>query len=43
MHRKEDMSLLEIDIEIEPGATRETTAPFADDAVLEDDLSGQAA
>ncbi|MGJ0424996.1 cell division topological specificity factor MinE [Methylocystis sp.] len=43
MHRKEDMSLLEIDIEIEPEATRETIAPFADDAVLEDDLSGKAA
>ena len=37
------MSLLEIDIEIEPEATRETIVPFADDAVLEDDLSGKAA
>ena len=43
MHRKEDMSLLEIDIEIEPAATLESAAAFADDAVLEEDLSGKAA
>lgn len=37
MHRKEDMSLLEIDIEIDSDATRE------DDAAFEEDLSGKAA
>ncbi|HEY8125603.1 MAG TPA: cell division topological specificity factor MinE [Methylocystis sp.] len=43
MHRKEDMSLLEIDIEIEPEATLESGPAFEDDAVLEEDLSGKAA
>lgn len=42
MHRKDDMSLLEIDIEIEPDATLEREAALEDDA-FEDDLSGKAA
>jgi cell division topological specificity factor len=37
MHRKEDISLLEIDIEIESDAAHE------DDAAFEEDLSGKAA
>jgi cell division topological specificity factor len=43
MHRKEDMSLLEIDIEIESDATLEPDAGFTDDDALEDDVSGKAA
>ncbi|MFO1124991.1 MAG: cell division topological specificity factor MinE [Methylocystis sp.] len=43
MHRKEDMSLLEIDIEIESEATLERDAGSADDAAFEGDLSGKAA
>jgi len=43
MHRKEDMSLLEIDIEIEAAATLNNDAASADDAVREDELSGKAA
>lgn len=43
MHRKEDMSLLEIDIEIDSDATREDDAAFENGAALEDDLSGKAA
>ncbi|MBM3577584.1 MAG: cell division topological specificity factor MinE [Alphaproteobacteria bacterium] len=37
MHRKEDVSLLEIDIEIESDAAHE------DDAIFEEDVSGKAA
>lgn len=43
MHRKDDMSLLEIDIEIEPDATLEREAALEEDAAFEDDLSGKAA
>ncbi len=43
MHRKADMSLLEIDIEIDSDAAREEDAGFADDDVFADDLNGKAA
>jgi len=43
MHRKEDMSLLEIDIEIDSDAARPDDPAFEDDDALEDDLSGKAA
>ncbi len=43
MHRKVDMSLLEIDIEIDSDAAREDDAGFADDDVFADDLNGKAA
>ncbi len=43
MHRKTDMSLLEIDIEIDSDAARPDDPAFEDDDALEDDLSGKAA
>lgn len=43
MHRKEDMSLLEIDIEIEAAAALNDAVALADDDVCEDELSGKAA